>query len=178
MNEMSNLHLCLLLSFFLDFSLATKDDTEDPIFLAEQSIVFFHSFYFRRKARLVFPVESYRPLDYSSSFLDDIVLQFRSNDSVDERIINLEANSFVRIRSINVPKSVAFAVVQAHSQVHRISMAQSKRFQIGNHVNGTSIGLRVDTSISNSGVMGYLINTQSINITVLVFVLYYDNSGE
>ena len=65
---MSNLHLCLLLSFFLDFSLATKDDTEDPIFLAEQSIVFFHSFYFRRKARLVFPVESYRPLDYSSSF--------------------------------------------------------------------------------------------------------------
>ena len=97
---------------------------------------------------------------------------------MDERIINLEANSFVRIRSINVPKSVAFAVVQAHSQVHRISMAQSKRFQIGNHVNGTSIGLLVDTSISNSGVMGYLINTQSINITVLVFVLYYDHSGE
>ncbi len=97
---------------------------------------------------------------------------------MDERIINLEANSFVRIRSINVLKSVAFAVVQAHSQVHRISLAQAKKFQIGNHVNGTSIGLLVDTSISNSGVMGYLINTQPVNITVLVFTLYYDISGE
>ncbi len=40
-NEMSNLHLCLLLSFLLDFSLAVKDDTADPVFFAQQSIGFF-----------------------------------------------------------------------------------------------------------------------------------------
>ncbi|XP_046656254.1 transmembrane 7 superfamily member 3-like [Daphnia pulicaria] len=108
---------------------------------------------------------------------NDIVLQFRSNGSVDERIINLEANSYVRIRSINVPKSVAFAVVQAHSQVHRISMSQARKFDVGNHVNGTSIGILVDTSSSNSGVMAYLINTQPVNITVLAFILYYDRSA-
>jgi len=106
------------------------------------------------------------------------VLQFRSNGSVDERIINLEANSYVRIRSINVPKSVAFAVVQAHSQVHRISMSQARKLDLGNHVNGTSIGILVDTSSSNSGVMAYLVNTQPVNITVLAFILYYDRSGE
>lgn len=110
--------------------------------------------------------------------LDDILLQFRSNDSVDERVINLEANSVVRIRSINVPKSVAFAVVQAHSQVHMITVSQSRKFDVGNHVNGSSIGILIDTATSNSGVMAYLINTQPINITVLAFIIYYDRSGK
>ncbi|KAK4014539.1 hypothetical protein OUZ56_027061 [Daphnia magna] len=105
---------------------------------------------------------------------NDIVLQFRSNDSVDERIINLEANSTVRIRSTNVPKTVAFAVIQAHSQVHKISMSQSRKFEIGNHVNGSSIGILVETTTSNSGVMAYLINTLPVNITVLTFIIYYD----
>ncbi|KZS13637.1 Transmembrane 7 superfamily member 3 [Daphnia magna] len=105
---------------------------------------------------------------------NDIVLQFRSNDSVDERIINLEANSTVRIRSTNVPKTVAFAVIQAHSQVHSISMSQSRKFEIGNHVNGSSIGILVETTTSNSGVMAYLINTLPVNITVLTFIIYYD----
>ncbi|XP_032795832.2 transmembrane 7 superfamily member 3 [Daphnia magna] len=105
---------------------------------------------------------------------NDIVLQFRSNDSVDERIINLEANSTVRIRSTNVPKTVAFAVIQAHSQVHRISMSQSRKFEIGNHVNGSSIGILVETTTSNSGVTAYLINTLPVNITVLTFIIYYD----
>lgn len=111
-------------------------------------------------------------------FLDDIVLQFRSNDSVDERIINLEANSYVRVRSDNVPKNVAFAVVQAHSQINKITMGQERKLAIGNHVNGTSIGIFVDTTSSNSGVIAYLINTLSINVTVLTFILYYDRSGE
>lgn len=110
--------------------------------------------------------------------LDDIVLQFRSNDSVDERIINLEANSTVRIRSTNVPKTVAFAVIQAHSQVNRISMSQSRKFEIGNHVNGSSIGILVETTTSNSGVTAYLINTLPVNITVLTFIIYYDRRGE
>lgn len=105
---------------------------------------------------------------------NDIVLQFRSNDSVDERIINLEANSTVRIRSTNVPKTVAFAVIQAHSQVNRISMSQSRKFEIGNHVNGSSIGILVETTTSNSGVTAYLINTLPVNITVLTFIIYYD----
>lgn len=105
---------------------------------------------------------------------NDIVLQFRSNDSVDERIINLEANSTVRIRSTNVPKTVAFAVIQAHSQVHSISMSQSRKFEIGNHVNGSSIGILVETTTSNSGVTAYLINTLPVNITVLTFIIYYD----
>ncbi|XP_057381438.1 transmembrane 7 superfamily member 3-like [Daphnia carinata] len=105
---------------------------------------------------------------------NDIVLQFRSNDSVDERIVNLEANSTVRIRSTNIPKTVAFAVIQAHSQVHRISMSQSRKFEIGNHVVGSSIGILVDTTTSNSGVMAYLINTLPVNITVLTFIIYYD----
>lgn len=105
---------------------------------------------------------------------NDIVLQFRSNDSVDERIINLEANSTVRIRSTNVPKTVAFAVIQAHSQVHKISMSQSRKFEIGNHVNGSSIGILVETTTSNSAVTAYLINTLPVNITVLTFIIYYD----
>lgn len=105
---------------------------------------------------------------------NDIVLQFRSNDSVDERIINLEANSTVRIRSTNVPKTVAFAVIQAHSQVHSISMSQSRKFEIGNHVNGSSIGILVETTTSNSAVTAYLINTLPVNITVLTFIIYYD----
>jgi hypothetical protein len=57
-------------------------------------------------------------------------------------------------------------------------MSQARKFDVGNHVNGTSIGILVDTSSSNSGVMAYLINTQPVNITVLAFILYYDRSGE
>lgn len=106
------------------------------------------------------------------------MLQFRTNDSVDERIINLEANSYVRIRSANVPRNVAFAVVQAHSQIHTISMAQDRKFVVGNHVNGTSIGIVVESRSTNSAVMAYLINTLPINITVLTFILYYDGMGK
>lgn len=123
----------------------------------------------------LFVYDSHRPLILS---LDDVVLQFRSNDSVDERIINLEANSYVRIRSTNVPRNVAFAVVQAHSQIHQITMAQGRRLEIENHVNGTSIGILVEPGITNSGVMAYLINTLPINITVLTFILYYDGKGK
>lgn len=179
---MSKLHLCLLLSVCFNFSSANKHDTPSPVSAIHKSIAIslFFSFIFAIRLNCFHHWSAL--VSHSAHFIfyltDDVVLEFRSNESTDERIVNLEANSFVRVRLINVPKSVAFAVVQAHSQVHRISLSQSRQLEIGSHVNGTSIGLLVELDSTNTAAVSYVVNTQPFNITVLVFALYYDHSGK
>jgi len=110
--------------------------------------------------------------------VDDIVLQFRSNDTVDDRVLVLEANDVVKIRSINVPKTVRFAIVQVHSQIHEVTLARDRKLQTANHVNGTSIGIHIEMSGTAAGVTAYLYNPHPFNITVLTFILFYDRTGK
>lgn len=106
------------------------------------------------------------------------MLQFRGNGTVDDKIVDLRAGSSVRVRALDVPpKNVHFAIVQAHSQIYPVTLAQDRTLEVGNHVNGTSIGIFVEMSRAKGGVMAHLFNHQPFNVTVLVFILFYDRTG-
>ena len=106
------------------------------------------------------------------------MLQFRSNDTVDDRVLVLEAYDVIKIRSINVPKTVRFAIVQVHSQIHDVTLSKDRKLQVANHVNGSSIGIHIEMSSTSAGVTAYLFNPYPFNITVLTFILFYDRTGE
>jgi len=108
---------------------------------------------------------------------NEIVFQFWSNNTIDDRVVTLKENSFITIKTFNVPKNIQFAIFQAHSQIHPVILARNKELILGNHVNGTSIGLYSDTSASHSEVyIVYLINPHPFNVTVLTFIVFYNNS--
>lgn len=115
---------------------------------------------------------------------DDVVLQYRlENGTVDEKVITLAADSVVRIRAVNIPKNVYSAVVQAHSQIHPITLARGAKLEAANHANGTSVGILMQVgpavrTAPAATVTVYLFNPHPFNITLLTFALYYDKSGE
>ena len=112
-------------------------------------------------------------------FLDEIVFQFWSNDTIDDRIVTLEENSSIAIKTYDVPKNIHFAIFQAHSQIHPITLASNRELVHGNYVNGTSIGLYSAFSTLHSDVTTvYLMNPHPFNVTVLAFVMFYNKSGE
>ena len=101
-----------------------------------------------------------------------------SNRSVDDRVVILEANSFIRIKTFDLPKHVQFAIFQAHSQIRSVTLADEEELVPGNHVNGSSIGLYSDMSGSRSEATAFLINPHPFNVTVLTFIMFYNKYGE
>lgn len=111
--------------------------------------------------------------------LDEIVLKYRNNGTIDDRIVSLRPDSVIKIRAVDLPpKNAYFGIVQAHSQIYPINLAHSRELEKGNNVNGTSIGILVEMKDVRGGVMAHLCNHQPFNVTVLVFILFYDRSGE
>lgn len=95
---------------------------------------------------------------------------------MDEKLIILDASSMVRIHSRGVPDNVSFAILQAHSQVHHLTLSRDENLVYGNHVKGSSTGIY--TEVQGRGVAGYLFNNNPFNVTVLVFIMYYDRLGK
>lgn len=99
---------------------------------------------------------------------------------MDDKLVILDANSFVKIHSSPVPESVSFAILQAHTQIHKLTLAHHRNLEYGNHVNGSSIGIysEVQAKGATHFVSGYVFNNNPFNVTVLVFIMYYDKSGK
>ena len=95
---------------------------------------------------------------------------------MDEKLIVLDANSVVRIHSSSVPDNVSFGILQAHSQVHELTLSHHQTLVYGNHVDGSSIGIY--SEVQGSRITGYLFNNNPFNVTVLVFIMYYDRQGK
>lgn len=106
----------------------------------------------------------------------DLILQYKKNGTIDEKIIILDANSVVKIHSTGIPDNVNLAILQAHTQIHVLTLARQNNLEYGNHVNGSSIGIY--SEVQDRGASGYLFNNNPFNVTALVFFVFYDRSGK
>ena len=131
------------------------------------------------------PVSNYS--DYTDNYSVDVdterplekrALQLKYWPNVtNEKILVLEADSYVVIQAVNVSRNVESAVFQAHSQIHPVVMSHSHLLGSSNHVNGTSVGLLLKVSSDPSKNQVFLMNPQPFNVTVLAFIIFYDKSG-
>lgn len=101
-------------------------------------------------------------------------------DDIRDTILTLQPDVVMVFRAVNVPKWTQFAVFQAHSQAHPLILSHNPTLSPGNHVNGTNIGLisRFAKDAINQEKQVYLINPHPFNVTIMVFIIFYDKRGE
>ncbi|KAL7304849.1 hypothetical protein TKK_0002657 [Trichogramma kaykai] len=97
------------------------------------------------------------------------------NDEAFLQLVSIDGNANFKIQATDIPSDVYFVIIQVHTYMHNVSMyydvAVSDRLT-GNHVNGSNIGLLIETNAATNAVV-QVSNTNSESVGSLIAILAY-----
>lgn len=90
----------------------------------------------------------------------------------------LPANRTAVINVVDVPRGVAFVVVQVHAYQYNVTLAYDEFKKTGRFTEGISIGLVVDVIDGNNVPSTYVNNDNPNDVQALLAVVAYQGDGK